>query len=118
MSPIEMAIQKANTLPKERGKYRICAIGFDKKGNVISSGFNSYELTHPMQYKYAKAVGLEEKCFLHAEVACIIKARGRPIHKMVVARVGANGKPRLAAPCPVCNMAIRQAGIKVVEYTV
>ena len=118
MEHINLAIQRANTLPKQRGKQRICAIGFDKKGNVISSGFNSYELTHPMQYKYAKAVGLEEKCFLHAELSCIIKAKGQAIHKIVVARVGADGQPRLAAPCPICNLAIRQAGIKVVEYTV
>jgi tRNA(Arg) A34 adenosine deaminase TadA len=56
------------------------------------------------------------KSFLHAEIACLIKAKGRG-YKLVVERYNKLGKPMLAMPCPICQEAIRIAGIKRIEYT-
>lgn len=101
-----------------RRKFTIKASTLDSKGRVISVGYNSYTKTHPKQAKLAKMVGLECKQHLHAEIAAIIKSKGRLIHKIKIERYDVNGNPKLAAPCPVCQMAIKMAGIKFVEYTV
>jgi deoxycytidylate deaminase len=97
----------------------ITAIIFDKKGRVLSIGKNSYIKTHPTQARYARAVGLPEKQFLHAEIAAIIKCRSlEKAHRILVTRINKKGKPALAKPCPVCEVAIREAGIKEVDWTI
>jgi len=49
----------------------------------------------------------------------IIKCRNMSkAHKIVVTRVTRNGKYGNAKPCPVCKSAIKEAGIKNVEWTV
>lgn len=102
-----------------RQKQNITAIIFDKKGRVISIGKNSYVKTHPKQARYAKAVGLPEKQFLHAEIAAIIKCRDiSKAHRILVTRIDKRGRTAMAKPCPVCESAIREAGIKNVEWTV
>lgn len=97
----------------------ITAIIFDKKGRVLSIGKNSYIKTHPTQARYARAVGLPEKQFLHAEIAAIIKCKSLDkAHRILVTRINKKGKPALAKPCPVCEVAIREAGIKEVDWTI
>lgn len=96
----------------------ITATIFDKKGRVISIGKNSYVKTHPKQARHAKKVGLDHKVFLHAELDAIIKCRDiTRAHLILVARVTRNGKYGNAKPCPVCQSAIEEAGIKNVEWT-
>lgn len=101
-----------------RKKFVIKATTFDARGRVISVGYNSYTKTHPKQAKMAAKVGLVDKQHLHAEVSAIIKSKGRDIHKIKVERYDSKGNPKLAAPCPVCQLAIKMAGIKFVEHTV
>lgn len=101
-----------------RRKFTIKASTLDSRGRVISTAYNSYTKTHPRQARLAKMVGLECKQHLHAEIAAIIKSKDRQIHKIKIERYDVNGNPKLAAPCPVCQMAIKMAGIKFVEYTV
>ena len=97
----------------------ITAIIFDKKGRVLSIGKNSYIKTHPTQARYARAVGLPEKQFLHAEIAAIIKCKSlEKAHRILVTRINKKGKPALAKPCLVCEVAIREAGIKEVDWTI
>lgn len=101
-----------------RKKFVIKATTFDSRGRVISIGHNSYTKTHPRQAQMAKLAGLEVKQHLHAEIAAIIKSKDKNIHKIKIERYDSEGNPKLAAPCPVCQMAIKLAGIKFVEYTV
>ena len=101
----------------ESGRYRIAAAVLDKQGRVLSTGTNSYMKTHPKQKEYAEKVAQHHKSFLHAEISALVKVKNGTPYKMVVVRVGNNGDLRLAEPCPICKEAIRQAGIKVVEYT-
>lgn len=107
------------SMKPRRQKQSITALIFDKKGRVISVGQNSYIKTHPKQAKHAKAVGLPEKQFLHAEIAAIIRCKDLSrAHKILVTRIDRKGRTALAKPCPVCESAIREAGIKNVEWTV
>ena len=102
-----------------RQKQNITAIIFDKKGRVISVGQNSYVKTHPKQAHFARSVGLPHKQFLHAEIAAIIRCRDLSrAHRMVVTRINRKGRTALAKPCPICESAIKEAGIKEVEWTI
>ena len=99
-------------------RFDITAIIYTKKGRVLSIGKNSYLKTHPLQYKHACKVGLPHKEFLHAEIHAIAKCRNLDIaHKILVTRFDSDGNPKNAKPCPVCESAIRAAGIKVIEHT-
>lgn len=114
---LDVAISKARELPYIQGQNRVFSIAVDKKGKVVSEGANSYIKTHPKQAKFAWLAGLSDKVYLHAEVATIIKAKYRRIHKLYIARVDAQGEPCLALPCPVCSLAIKESNIFLVEYT-
>lgn len=98
-------------------KIVITATVYDRKGNVLSVGKNSYVKTHPKQAHFANKVGLDEKKFLHAEIAALVKCRKTP-YKIKVERYGKDGRELMAKPCPICEMAIKEAGIKVIEYTI
>lgn len=98
-------------------RHHILAKCYDRKGRLLSAAFNSYTKTHPLQSYFARKVGHPERQFLHAEIAAILKARGKPIHRITVERYNAKGLPANACPCPVCRSAIRAFSIQVVEYT-
>lgn len=100
-------------------KHNITAVIYDKRGRVLSIGKNSYVKTHTIQANYAKRVGLPEKQFIHAEIDAIIKCRSlEKAHKIFVSRTAANGRPALAKPCKICQMAIKEAGIKEIQWTI
>lgn len=99
-------------------RFDLTAIIYDKRGRVLSIGKNSYVKTHPLQHKHASRVGLPDKQFLHAEIHAISRCRNlERAHRIVVTRFGARGEPKTAKPCPVCESAIKAAGIKYVEHT-
>ena len=100
-----------------KNQYKIAAIITDRKGNILSIGVNSYSKTHPRQAYYADKVGKSRKIFLHAEMDALIKCKGKP-YAIYIARVNNKGEERLAAPCTICQMAIQDAGLKEVHYTV
>ena len=99
-------------------KHELTAFIYDKKGRVLSIGQNNYIKTHPLQAKHAKQVGLPEKQYLHAEIHAIARCKDlTKAHRILITRFGKNGQPLLAKPCPVCQSAIRAAGIELVEHT-
>lgn len=99
-------------------RYEITAIIYDRRGRVLSVGKNSYVKTHPLQIEHATKVGMPHKCFLHAEIHAIARCRElSKAHKIRVMRFDAQGNPRNAKPCPVCQSAIEASGIKEVEHT-
>lgn len=99
-------------------RFNITAIIYDKKGRILSIGKNSYIKTHPRQAYYAEKVGLPSKIFLHAEIHAIVKCKNiEKAHKIVVLRFDSTGNPVNAKPCPVCESAIKETGIKVIEHT-
>lgn len=101
-----------------KARFDITAIIYDKRGRVLSIGKNSYVKTHPLQHHHACKVGLPEKQFLHAEIHAISRCKKLDrAHRISVMRFDAKGKPSNAKPCPVCESAIRAAGISIVEHT-
>lgn len=99
-------------------RFDITAIIYDKRGRVLSIGKNSYVKTHPHQAFHANAVGLPEKQFLHAEIHAIVRCKQlNKAHRIVVMRYDSDGNTKNATPCPVCESAIKAAGIKLVEHT-
>lgn len=98
------------------GRYPVCAIACDKAGNVLGIGYNSYEKTHPYQARAAAKAKQPGKIYLHAEIAALVKARG-VVYSLSVARITKDGKAALAEPCPVCRLAMKEAGVKRVEWT-
>lgn len=96
----------------------ITATCYDKRGRIISTSTNSYSQSHPYQAKLSRMFGMPDRIYLHAEIAAIIKARGRKIYKIFIERYDSLGNPKTACPCPACTEAIRLAGIERVEFTV
>ena len=103
---------------RKRKQSVVTAIVYDKKGRPLSLGKNSYIKTHTYQAKLAKEVGWPEKQFIHAEVDAILKLKNPSrAHRIFVTRHGSDGTPMYAKPCPVCSLAIKLAGIQVVEHS-
>jgi len=99
-------------------RFNITAIIYDKRGNVLSIGNNSYIKTHPLQARYAAAAGEPKKVFLHAEIHAITKcANIDKAHRMVVFRYAEDGSPAKAEPCKICRRALAKTPIKIVEFT-
>ena len=97
-------------------RYEITALAYDKRGRLLSVGRNSYTRTHPLQAKYGRRAGKPNAIYLHAELSALLKAREQ-VYKLVVLRYDKDGNPALAKPCPACQLAIREFGVKNVEYT-
>ena len=87
-----------------------------KKNNIIAEATNLEKKTHPIQARWAQRAGLHEKIYLHAEIAALVKCRD-DADTIIVARINSEGKLRNAKPCPVCAMALEEAGIRNVYYT-
>lgn len=99
-------------------RHELTAIIYDKKGKVLSIGKNSYIKTHPLQAKHAVRVGLPDKQYLHAEIHAIARCKDlSKAHRILVTRFGKSGESLLAKPCPVCQSAIKAAGIELIEHT-
>ena len=99
-------------------RFNIIATVYDKRGRKLTEGTNSYTKTHTLQAKFAVQVGLDNKVFLHAEIAALsrLKSFHKP-YKIVVERYLSDGSTALARPCPVCQAAIESHGIALVEWT-
>ena len=96
----------------------VTALVYDRKGNLLSVGRNSYVKTHPLQAKAAKAVGMEKRIYLHAEINALTKIEDwSKAYRMEVVRYGADDRPLTARPCPICRYVINQTGIKHIEHT-
>lgn len=115
---IDYCLQRAREIPYIRGQQRHFAAVFCKRGRLVSESANSYLKTSPRAFKAALKVGLEHKCFLHAEQRALYLDKKRKGVKLVVVRVGAKGEPMYSEPCPVCKEVLKDfSNIKSVEYT-
>ena len=97
-------------------RFSITALAYDRKGKLLSVGRNSYVKTHPLQAHYAKVSNKPHAVFLHAEIAALVKARGK-VYKMVVTRFNSKGQPVLARPCSICQLALKDYGVKEIQHT-
>lgn len=93
-------------------KENFCAIIIDRKGRILSYGFNSYSKTSPQQKEYACRVGKFDSIFNHAEIDAIRKIQNGIPYAIYIARVNKNEKILLSKPCEICSLAINEIGIK------
>lgn len=110
---IQVAIDESK---KSDGKQQIGCIITDKKGKVISSGYNKPTKSHPFQDTYATKAGRPEKIYLHAEIDALVKCRIEP-HTIYIGRELKFGGYGMSKPCPICELAIRESGIIKIVYT-
>lgn len=96
------------------GKYRVAALLFNKKGDLLSSGVNSYQKSHPLQKHYALKVGISHS-YLHAEIAAIARLKGKKPYKLLLVRIGKRQNLLPIDPCPICSIALKEHGVKVIE---
>jgi tRNA(Arg) A34 adenosine deaminase TadA len=101
---------------QEKDRYYVGAVALDSKGNILSFRTNDYAKTHPKMARFSKKAQIPHKIYLHAEVAAIVATR-YPIEALIVARTLKDGSFAYARPCPICQLAIREAKIKRVYYT-
>ena len=114
---LQLAIEKARELPRIKGQQRHAAILADKRGKIVSIGFNSYTCTHPIMHKESRKLGMY-KDYLHSEVDAVLKDKHNKGYSLYIARVGASGEPLHSAPCVVCYSVIKQKkNIKQIFYT-
>jgi len=97
-------------------KYWVIAASLDHHNNIISIGENSYQKTHPMQSRLSLKCGNRNREYLHAEIASLVKNRNKPESIMIV-RITSTGLVRIARPCNICNLAIRESGIRYIHFT-
>ena len=99
-------------------KCNITAIIYDRKGRVLSIGKNSYLKSHPLQARHAHKCGESDKIFLHGEIAAIVRCKTlEKAHRIDVFRFDSNGLPVNSKPCKICQSAIKEAGIKIINHT-
>jgi len=113
---LSTAVQLARENPVH--KFKFGAVISTKRNKIISTGQNSFSRTHPLQARYGKKHIHEDACFVHAELASIIKARGKG-HTLWVARVKLTDEIGLAKPCPSCMAVIQnETELKKIVYTI
>jgi tRNA(Arg) A34 adenosine deaminase TadA len=116
---IELAREKAANLPYLSGNQRVYAIISDKKGNLLSEGHNDYSKSSPHMKKYSDEVGLYGKIYWHAECRAVhYLPKNKKAYKISIARVNKLGEFLPSKPCPVCENAIKKAGINIVECVI
>jgi len=101
-----------------RRQVTVKATIYDKRGKILSRGVNSYKKSHPFHHSCATKVGRSDAIYLHAETQAIVRLPfGSKPHRIFVERYGSDGEPLIAKPCEICELAIKEAGIKIVEHT-
>jgi cytidine deaminase len=91
---IKRAIKKASKSPI---KYRVAAIGFNKKGEVLGIVQNT--------------TGIHLERQFHAEER--LMTRYTDLRKILILRIGIGGKLRPIHPCNVCAKMAEKRGIKI-----
>jgi deoxycytidylate deaminase len=112
----EKLINTLSPIINSNKKYWVIAASLDHHNNIISIGENSYQKTHPMQSRLSIKAGNRNREYLHAEIASLVKNRILAESIMVV-RMTCSGLIRMARPCNICNLALREAGIKYIYFS-
>lgn len=88
-----------------------------RKGRIVIRSTNVFGKTHPMQSRLADRVGQPYRVSLHAELRALLNPKAANCDTLIVGRVNRQGELCLARPCPVCQLAIFESGIKRVYYS-
>lgn len=108
----DLAIETARSSPSKK---KVGALLLNKN-KVVTTATNLETKSHPLQASFANRVGLPDKIYLHAEISALIRCR-EECDTIVVARVNNQNKIRNSKPCPICSLALKEAGITNIHYT-
>lgn len=122
---INRLINLYNDIESDRPYARIKVVSFlIYKNKILSFGVNS-EKTSLYQYKIRRRTKINDNDFVydktHAEIAAIKKIHPsfnnwEHVEIFIISKKKDNSF-RLARPCPICERAIKDLGIKKVYYT-
>lgn len=115
---LQYCLDKCRGIPYEKGKARVYCVIRDRRGKIVSEAANDYNKSSPLMARAAKAVGLPDKIFYHAECLAISRDKAKKGCKIYVARVDSKNNPMPAYPCPVCRKLLKDnPHIKSIEVT-
>lgn len=115
---LDYCIERAKETPHIKGQQRHYAVIVNRAGRVLSEAPNSYGHSCSVHRHYANKVGKPLSVFNHAETKALsLLKSGQKAYKIYVVRVGAKGKALNSKPCKICERALKDYGIKSVEYT-
>jgi len=113
---LNRCIRKATQL--EAKKQRIYSIITDRHGRILATGTNSFSKSHPLQSYYCELATKEQhKIYIHSELQALVRLKGRKADTIYIARVNKKNEPIPGQPCPICRLAIHDAGIKEIITT-
>ena len=98
-----------------RLKFRIAAIAFSRKGNVLGMEVNSCISRRISYEEYSKRCITKESCKFsgkHAERA-LMEKYGKRIASILILRVGHGGDLRAIQPCDMCKKIADKLGIRI-----
>jgi len=90
--------------------YKVSAVCFDKKGNVLGSVTNKHSSWDVVRKTGIGRAGTAK----HAE-RLLISKYGKNIKTIVIARVGQSGELRSIDSCPTCRKVAKKYGIKIIS---
>jgi tRNA(Arg) A34 adenosine deaminase TadA len=94
---IKAALKKAE---QSECRYRISAIGLNKRGEVIAKTVN--------QHRFDRQGG-----GLHAEML-LMRKTGSALKTIIICRIGNSGEIRPIEPCSICAEKAAELGIKII----
>lgn len=95
-------------------KQKVVSFVLDSKGRTLTEGWNSYTKSHPAQKAAALKFDDEFKCFIHSEVASLVKLKRSQLGRqdsIVIMRLGSTQNLLPSKPCRICESVIKQYGI-------
>lgn len=92
-------------------KQRVVAVAL-RQGKILAVGYNSYTKSHELQRRVSRLAHQDEKKYLHAEVAALLRCRVTP-DTLMVARISRRGELVNSKPCDCCRIAINLVNPKM-----
>ena len=91
--------------------YRVAAIGFDKKGNILGHAVNKHSKWNVLEKE--DGVGRSGTA-IHAERRLMERYQG-VIKTILICRVGKRGALRPIDACPTCQKVADKLGVKIIS---
>lgn len=110
INPINLNILKAKAI-KSPCTYKVSAIAFDKKGDILGTASNSHSRNWNVLDKNDSG---RSNTGEHAE-AQLFDRYGSNIKTILICRVGRSGILRPISPCPTCQKIASKYGAKIIS---
>lgn len=111
-------LARREALQSEFEQFRLGAVIV--KGNYVVSRGRNRPKSHPMQRRYEKYRGRSgTRFFVHAEIDALIRSGYEDLTgcEIFVHRETRAATPGNSRPCPACERALIDAGVRYIHYT-